>query len=101
MTYIQRKFYLPEEMYVRLQLLAKASRKTITQILRETVEVGLKQTQKMRPQKGGAWRLLKLAERAERENWGKNAPSDLAQNHDKYLAEALEKDLKRIHDQYR
>ncbi len=91
MTYVQRKFYLPEEMYSRLQLLAKASRKTITQVLRETVEVGLKRIQKTHPKKGGAWVLLKLAERAERENWGKNAPHDLSINHDKYFAEAYTK----------
>ncbi len=101
MTMVQRKFYLPQEMYIELQLLAKASKKTITQVLRDAVVLGLKQKQKSRRGKGGAWSLLKIAERAERENWGQDAPRDLAQNHDKYLAEILEKDLKRIHDQYR
>lgn len=98
---VQRKFYLPVELYSELQMLSKVSKKTITQVLREAVVQGLKQKQKDRRNKSGAWRLLKLAEKAERENWGKNAPSDLAENHDKYLAEVLEKDLKRIHDQYR
>jgi hypothetical protein len=47
----------------------------------------------------GAQVLLDLALRAEREGW--EGLSDLAQNHDKYAAEAAEEDLQRIHDYYR
>src|SRR4051812_20880962 len=46
----------------------------------------------------GAQILLELAKKAEREGW--EGPSDLAENHDKYAAEAAEEDLKRIHDYY-
>lgn len=42
--------------------------------------------------------LLELAEKAECEGW--EGPSDLAEKHDTYAAEAAEEDLKRIHDYY-
>ena len=94
---VQRKFYLPETMYIELQLLAKASKKTITQVLREAVTVGLKRTLSTKHKQTRG--LLGLAELGKRLKV--KGPKDLARNHDKYLAEILEKDIKRIHDQYR
>lgn len=95
---IQRKFYLPEDMYTDLQLLAKATKKPITQVLRELLEDSLKRRQKRRDGKS-CQALLKLAEKAESEGW--KGPADLSVNHDKYLIEILKKDLKRTHDYYR
>ena len=47
----------------------------------------------------GADTLLELAKLAETEGWA--GPSDLAENHDTYAADAIAADLKRIHDDYR
>ena len=47
----------------------------------------------------GADTLLELAKLAETE--GRAGPSDLAENHNKYAADAIAADLKRIHDDYR
>ncbi len=47
----------------------------------------------------GADALLQLAKLAETEGWA--GPSDLAENHDKYAADAIAADLRRIHDDYR
>lgn len=89
MTMIQRKFYLPEEMYSNLMLLAKASRKTITQTLRELIEEGIHRRQKERTRRG-AEILLALAEK---EGWS-GAP-DLSINHDKYFVKTYEEIEKR------
>ena len=78
-------------------MFARATRKTITQTLRELVKEGLQRKRKTK--KNGMQALLELAKMAEKEHW--SGPKDLSTNHDKYLAEILEKDLKRIHDQYR
>ncbi len=47
----------------------------------------------------GADTLLELANLVETEGWV--GPSDLAENHDNYAADAIAADLKRIHDDYR
>lgn len=84
MAMVQRKFYFPEEMYRDLQLLAKSSRKTITQVLRELVQMGLKKNK----QRGNAYVLLDLARMAEK--YKLSGPRDLSKNHDKYFVEAWE-----------
>lgn len=81
---VQRKFYFPEEMYRELQLLAKSSRKTITQVLRDLVQIGLKK----KKQRGTAYVLLELARMAEKHKL--RGPKDLSKNHDKYFVEAWE-----------
>lgn len=88
MAMIQRRFYLPEEMYTRLQLLAKTSKKTITNLLREMLDEGLKTKFTARAGRS-AKALLKLARLAEKERW--SGPGDLSIHHDKYFVEAYEK----------
>jgi len=85
---IQRKFYLPEDMYMQLQHMATLYKKTTTQLLRELLAEGLERKQSKK--KNVARELLKLAHLAEKEGWGKNLPSDLSTNHDKYFFEAWE-----------
>jgi hypothetical protein len=97
MTMIQRKFYLPEEMYHRLQVLARATNQTITQALRDVITEGLQRKQKHL--QGNANVLLDLASRAEQEGW--RGPPDAASNHTHYASAAVEQSLKRIHDYYR
>jgi DNA-binding HxlR family transcriptional regulator len=97
MTMIQRKFYLPEDMYKQLQLLAKTSKQTITDTLRSLVAEGL--AQRKQYQKGSASALVELAHMAEQEGWRSDV-HDLSMNHDKYAAEAAEADVNRIHDYY-
>lgn len=100
MPYVQRKFYFPEDLYAALSLQAKKERVRITDLLRTYTERGLRQDSK-RQKNNAAAALLALTHRAKREGWGKKAPRDLGKNHDKYLADILGKDLKRIHDDYR
>ena len=87
MTFIQRKFYLPEDTYIRLAVNAKSKNKTITQLLRELLEEGLSNMQKKNKAKA-VKNLLDIADRAEREAW--NGPEDLAKKHDKYFREAYQ-----------
>lgn len=100
MTYVQRKFYFPEDMYAALSLQAKIDRVRITDLLRTYTDRGLRQDQKLK-RKNAATGLLALARIAEHERWGKGAPRDLAKNHTKYALEGAEADLQRIYDQYR
>ena len=96
MSMIQRKFYLPEDMYTRLQFLAKATKQTITETLRELVQEGLERKQKQRAGQS-AKALLELAKKAEREGW--TGPNDLSINHDAYFVEAWEEqDKRKRHD---
>lgn len=85
MAYVQRKFYLPEEMYRELTWRAQQRRVSITELLRRLVEIGLRET---RP-KNGAEALLELAHIAEKEDW--SGPKDLSTHHDKYFVQAYEK----------
>ncbi|OGG02950.1 hypothetical protein A2W14_02115 [Candidatus Gottesmanbacteria bacterium RBG_16_37_8] len=79
---IQRKFYLPEELYQKMQLQAKIDGKTITDVLRDLVKIGLKV--KERKQTGrGAKKLYELSQLAQKEKW--SGPSDLSISHDKYF----------------
>ena len=82
---VQRKFYFPEEMYNKLQLRAKVMGTTITDVLRELVEKGLKVKEKGATGRG-AQGLLELAEMAERKRW--RGPADLAGKHDDYFVKA-------------
>lgn len=86
MKMVQRKFYLPYEMYRKLEVRAKIYKKTITAVLRETIEEGLK---KKELNSAGTHALLELVNKAEKE--GLSGPSDLALQHDKYFIEVEEK----------
>ena len=85
MPYVQRKFYLPEETYTQLSIIAKTNNKTITQLLRELLNEGLANFQsKTKPNVAKA--LLAIVQKAEQKNW--HGHKDLAQNHDKYFIKA-------------
>ena len=79
---VQRKFYLPEEMYARLQLRAKIARKSISDILRELLDEGLKHKEKKQSGRG-AKALLELARIAEKKGW--SGPRDLSIKHNTYF----------------
>lgn len=81
---VQRKFYLPEDLYSRLQLRAKVLGKTITEVLRELLAEGLKKEEE-KTEGRGVEGLLRLAKMAEKNKWV--GPQDLAKNHDKYFAQ--------------
>ena len=85
MTMIQRKFYLPEDLYAQLTTHAKVSGKTITQALREFVDEGL-QRKKYGRQARGAQALLELAHMAKKHAW--RGPKDLSTKHDAYFAKS-------------
>lgn len=87
MSYIQRKFYLPEDLYNQLSLLAKGKGKNITQMLREILQEGLIQISKKNESQTGK-ELLMIADRAEKEQWG--STEDLAKNHDTYFIDSYE-----------
>ena len=80
---IQRKFYLPEELYQKMQLQAKIDNKTITDVLRDLIRTGLKIREKRKSGRGAS-KLLELAKLAEKEKW--TGPADLSSDHDKYFA---------------
>ena len=94
MTMIQRRFYLPEDMYRELQLMAKSSRSSITDVLRDVLQEGLERKQKERSQIGTSG-LLDIARMAQHEGW--NGPADLASHHDLYLSKILDDDLNQSH----
>ena len=62
----------------------------------EALQVAREATQAARAEHTGAQVLLAIARKAEQERWA--GPSDLAENHDKYIAEVAEAELQRIHD---
>ena len=76
MDYVQRKFYLPKDIYTQLGILAEAEGKTITQILRDLVGDGLKHKKK----KNSMRKLVDLAKKARKE--GLEGPRDWAESHD-------------------
>lgn len=82
MQMVQRKFYLPEEMYRQLQFQAKIAKKSITDVLRELVNEGLKNKNK-KPAGRGIKGLLGLVALAEKD--GLKGPVDLAEKHNRYF----------------
>lgn len=89
MPMIQRRFYLPEELYARLKIQARLRKTNITQVLRELIAEGLKQRQTKSITTNA---LLHLANTAETEQWGKSGPRDVAETHDRYFAKAWKKE---------
>ncbi|MBI5614395.1 hypothetical protein HY947_05700 [Candidatus Gottesmanbacteria bacterium] len=97
MTYVQRKFYFPVEMYGDLCLQAKMQGVRITDLLRTYTEQGLRKDVQMKKKNtGGLSRLVRLGKTL---RW--KGPNNLAKNHTQFAAEAGEADLQRIYDYYR
>ena len=97
MAMVQRKFYLPQEMYLELQQVARMTKKSITQVLRECVDEGLKKKKNARKKPTLAEALVKLGKQAKKEGWGKDSKPtpDLSINHNKYFVEAWEENYKK------
>jgi len=90
MDFVQRKFYIPKDMYEDLMLFAKADQQSITQVLRTFVKEGIENRRKKGTTKS-AQALLNLAARAEQAGWANaEAVTDIASKHDSYLVEAYE-----------
>ncbi|MDP9314312.1 MAG: hypothetical protein M3R24_26100 [Chloroflexota bacterium] len=87
MNLIQRKFYLPADMYHRLQHLAKLKKQTIAQTLRTVVQQGLELEQQQ--VRGNADVLINLAGLAQQQGW-RSGFSDVSTQHDTYFVEAWE-----------
>ncbi len=85
MDYVQRKFYLPKDVYTQLGILAEDEGKTITQVLRDLVGDGLKQKKK----KNSMRKLVELAKQARKQGW--QGPQDWSISHDRYFARVSEK----------
>lgn len=92
MNMVQRKFYLPEDLYSRLSLSAKISGKSITEVLREFMSEGLEKFEKRKKSDSGKM-LLELAKMGKKLKW--KGASDLSINHDKYFVRAWEKSKSR------
>ena len=85
MDYVQRKFYLPKDVYTQLGMLAQDEGKTITAVLRDLVGDGLKQKKK----KNSMRLLVGLARQLRGSGW--KGPKDWSMQHDKYLVESWKK----------
>ena len=82
MAYIQRRFYLPEQLYSKLILFAKSQNTTVNEVLRTILKEGL---EKEHTHSQVGEKLLRLAEIAGKESI--KAPKDISENHDKYFVE--------------
>lgn len=88
MPLIQRRFYLPVDTYDQLARTARSQGKSTTELLRELLKEGLRKI-RSKNYPSPAQGLLKIAERAEKEHWGKGG--DVAKNHNQYFIEAYER----------
>lgn len=80
---IRTQVYLPKDLYRHIDQVAKREKKTKAQVVRDTLEEGLKRRQKT--QKNAGEVLLEIAAMAKKYKW--RGPKDLSINHDKYLYE--------------
>ncbi|OGD91179.1 hypothetical protein A3D07_04575 [Candidatus Curtissbacteria bacterium RIFCSPHIGHO2_02_FULL_42_15] len=79
---IRTQVYLPKDLYRNIDLIAKREKKPKAQVIRDTLEEGLK---KKRTSKNAGHVLLEIAAMAKKYKW--KGPKDLSTNHDKYLYE--------------
>ena len=79
---IRTQVYLPRDLYRNIDLIAKREKKAKAQVIRDTLEEGLK---KGKAQKRDGHVLLEIAAMAKKYNW--KGPKDLSTNIDKYLYE--------------
>jgi hypothetical protein len=98
---IRTQIYLPEEIHIKLSRQAQKRKEPMARLVREYVEEGLLRDERgIQKNTQGLLDLAKLAQDIAKNYPGPPPPRDLAENHNKYLAEALEADLERIHKQY-
>jgi len=79
---IRTQVYLPKDLYRHIDLVAKREKKAKAQVIRDTLEEGLK---KKKTSKNAGHVLLEIAAMAKTYNW--KGPKDLSTNIDKYLYE--------------
>jgi len=79
---IRTQVYLPKDLYRNIDLIAKREKKAKAQVIRDTLEEGLK---KKRTSKNAGHVLLEIAAMAKKLN--AKGPRDLSKNIDKYLYE--------------
>ena len=79
MKYVQRRFYLPEDMYLQLSWKAKAENKPIGHVLRDIVAKSLNKQQKSQ----SAEKLLAAVKKIQTQG-----PADLASRHTDYFSQA-------------
>ena len=79
---IRTQIYLPKDLYRHIDLVAKREKKAKAQVIRDTLEEGLK---KKRAYKNADHVLLEIAAMAKKYKW--KGPKDLSTNLDKYLYE--------------
>lgn len=84
MNYVTTNIRIPEKDYLKLKAEAAKKRKSLAAIIRDKIT----EPDETENQPQGTLALLKLAELAEKNNWA--GPEDLAENHNKYFAEAWE-----------
>lgn len=98
---IRTQIYLPQDIHAKLSRLAQRRKEPMAELVREYIEKGLTRDEAdIQGNAQGLLELAKLAHEIANNNLGPPSPPDLAQNHDKYLAEVLDADLERIHKQY-
>jgi len=81
---IRTQVYLPKQLSQEIELVAKKEKKPRAQVIRESLERGLKTDSNM---ESAGEALLKLAELGKK--LGLRGPKDLSINHDKYLYEKV------------
>lgn len=80
---IRTQVYLPKDLYHHIDQVAKREKKAKAQVIRDTLEEGLKRRQKTQSNAGEA--LLRIAKLGEKLKV--KGPKDLSKNIDKYLYE--------------
>ena len=79
---IRTQVYLPKDLYNQIDQVARREKIAKAQVIRDTLEEGIK---KKKAYKNAGQALLELAKLGEKLNF--RGPKDLSTNHDKYLYE--------------
>ncbi len=87
MTLVQKRFYLPENLYTNLSIYARKKKKTITFVVRHLLERGLDENTN---KENTALSTLQFAQKLKKIK--KSSTRDVAQRHDDYFAEAYDND---------
>ncbi len=87
MALIQKRFYLPEQLYTNLAIYARKKKKTITYVVRVLLEKGIQIDTKV---ENSALSSLKLAKELNKKE--KKGKEDLAARHNDYFKEAYDND---------
>jgi hypothetical protein len=92
------QFYLPEEIYAKLNYLASVRKEPLAQIIRGYVEEGIERDRLALT--GSPCKLLGLAELARKNEWRSTGLGDGSINHNTYVSKAVAEAIERIHQLY-